>query len=51
MQILFIIGRPEKWPLGVLGSVLSSGISYVIFKVFLRIQLPAGVIENLLSLH
>ena len=51
MQVLFMVGRPEKWLLGTLGAVLSSGISYIIFKVFLKIQLPAGVIENLLNLY
>ena len=51
MQVLFMIGRPEKWLLGMLGAVLSSGISYIIFKVFLKIQLPAGVIENLFNLY
>jgi putative tricarboxylic transport membrane protein len=51
MQILFMIGRPEKWLLGALGAVLSSGMSYLIFKVFLRIQLPAGIIENLFNLY
>jgi len=50
MQMLFMIGRPEKWILGTLGAFLASGISYLIFKIFLRIQLPAGVIEGLLSL-
>jgi len=51
MQVLFMIGRPEKWLMGALGTVLSSGVSYIIFKMFLKIQLPAGVIENLLHLH
>ncbi len=50
MQVLFMVGRSEKWLLGTLGAVLSSGISYIIFKVFLKIQLPAGVIERFLSL-
>ncbi len=50
MCFLFILGKPEKWMMGVLGAFLSSGGSYVVFKTLLKIQFPSGVIERLLGL-
>ncbi len=49
MEFLFIFGKPEKWMIGTLGAFLSSGISYLIFKILLGVQLPSGVIESLLE--
>lgn len=50
MGFLFILMKPEKWLAGTLGAFLSSGISFVIFKTWLHIQLPLGIIERLLGL-
>ena len=50
MQVLFMIGKPEKWIIGTLGAFLSAGISYLLFKLCLKIPLPSGVLETLLSL-
>jgi putative tricarboxylic transport membrane protein len=50
MVSLFIIGKPERWFIGILGAILSSGMTYLIFKILLGIQFPAGIIEDLLGL-
>ncbi|OGP69205.1 MAG: hypothetical protein A2170_09585 [Deltaproteobacteria bacterium RBG_13_53_10] len=51
MEFLFVFGNPKKWMLGSLGAFLSSGISYVIFRILLDIQLPSGFIERLMGFY
>ena len=51
MEFLFTLEKKEKrmiW--GTLGAFLSSGISYVIFKIVLKIQFPPGIIERILGI-
>jgi len=50
MEFWFIFGKPGKWIIATLGALLSSSISYVIFKTLLQIQFPSGFIEGLLGL-
>ena len=50
MEFLFVFGNHKQWKLGTMGALLSSGLSYTIFKSLLGIQLPAGFLEKLLGL-
>jgi drug/metabolite transporter (DMT)-like permease len=34
--------EPQRWGLVILESLLASGISYVIFEIWLQAQLPRG---------
>lgn len=35
--------EPQKWVVVILGSVITSFITYFLFKVWLQVQLPAGL--------
>lgn len=50
VEFLFIFGKPERWGWATVGAILSSVISYLVFKVMLQIQLPSGIIEKLFGL-
>ncbi len=43
MLYLFKGIEPQKWGVAVLGAVLSSGVTYLLFKTLLQIQLPGGI--------
>jgi putative tricarboxylic transport membrane protein len=45
MLFLFKVVEPQRWWVAVAGAVLSALIAYVVFKVWLGAQLPAGVFE------
>jgi hypothetical protein len=35
--------EPQKWVVVILGSVITSFVTYFLFKVWLQVQLPAGL--------
>ena len=39
----FRVIEPQKWVVVILGSVITSFITYFLFKVWLQVQLPAGL--------
>jgi putative tricarboxylic transport membrane protein len=43
MFFFFRAIEPQKWVVVILGSVITSFITYFLFKVWLQVQLPAGV--------
>jgi putative tricarboxylic transport membrane protein len=43
MIYLFKGIEPQKWRVAITGAVLSSGVTYILFKTLLQIQLPRGV--------
>jgi putative tricarboxylic transport membrane protein len=45
MLFLFKVVEPQRWWVAVAGAVLSALIAYVVFKVWLGAQLPAGVFD------
>ncbi|MBI1735179.1 MAG: tripartite tricarboxylate transporter TctB family protein [Candidatus Rokubacteria bacterium] len=42
LAVLFTIVAPSRWPLALGGSVVAAGAVYVVFRLWLRVQLPAG---------
>jgi putative tricarboxylic transport membrane protein len=36
--------EPQKWPIVILGSLLTAGGSYAIFEIWLRANLPVGLL-------
>ena len=45
---LFMVIEPERWYMAVGGAVLASLISFVIFALWLDVQLPRGILEKML---
>jgi putative tricarboxylic transport membrane protein len=45
---LFKAVEPEKWPMAVGGAILTSVVCFVVFGLWLDIQLPRGLIERIL---
>ena len=45
---LFKAIEPETWLRAIVGAVLAAGVSYVLFGVWLQVQLPRGFLEGLL---
>lgn len=45
MVFLFKAVEPQRWSVAVAGAVASALVAYVVFKVWLGAQLPAGLIE------
>jgi hypothetical protein len=43
MIYLFKGIEPQKWWVALVGAILSSTVTYVLFKVFLQVQLPQGI--------
>jgi len=43
MIYLFKGIEPQKWRVAITGAVLSSGVTYILFKTLLQIQLPRGI--------
>ena len=44
---IFVLMRfiePQKWPTVILGSLLTAGVSYAIFEIWLRANLPVGLL-------
>lgn len=41
---LFRVIEPQRWPVAILGAILTAGVSDAIFNVWLQTQLPDGVI-------
>jgi len=37
--------EPQRWSVVLLGSILTSGISYGVFELILKVQLPRGPFE------
>ena len=48
LVFLFKVVEPEKWPVAVGGAILTSVISFVVFGLWLDVQLPRGFIERIL---
>lgn len=44
---LFKAIEPATWMLSIIGAVLASSVSYILFGVWLRVQLPRGFLEGL----
>lgn len=44
MVFLFKAVEPQRWSIAVAGAVASALVAYVVFKVWLGAQLPAGLI-------
>lgn len=42
LAFLFVMIAPRRWPLGVAGGVVAAVVSYVVFKIWLQVELPAG---------
>ena len=36
---------PQKWLVVILGAILSSSLSYIIFQIWLEAQLPRGILD------
>ena len=49
LLFLFKAVEPETWPKAILNAVVAAGICYLLFGIWLQVQLPKGFIENLLS--
>lgn len=45
MGFLFKAVEPQRWSVALGGAVVSALVAYVVFKVWLGAQLPAGVFE------
>jgi hypothetical protein len=45
MLVLFKGIEPQRWWVAVAGAVLSAVVAFVVFKVWLGAQLPAGLFE------
>jgi len=45
MGFLFKGIEPQRWRVALLGAVLSSSETYILFKVFLQVQLPRGILS------
>ena len=43
MVYLFKGIEPQKWGVAIFGALVSSGVTYVLFKTLLQIQLPSGI--------
>ena len=43
MLFLFKAIEPQKWSTALVGAFLSSGVTYVLFKILLEVQLPRGI--------
>jgi putative tricarboxylic transport membrane protein len=46
---LFKVSGEMKWKLSLVGALLITLFSYLIFNVFLEVQFPRGLLENLLG--
>jgi putative tricarboxylic transport membrane protein len=42
---LFKVVEPQRWWVALAGAVTSAGVGYVVFKIWLGAQLPAGLWE------
>ncbi len=45
IAFLLAVVEPQKWYVVVLGSLLSSGVSYTLFEILLQSPLPKGIFE------
>jgi putative tricarboxylic transport membrane protein len=43
MAFLFKGIEPQKWWVAVMGAVLSSAVTYILFRILLQVQLPRGI--------
>jgi hypothetical protein len=43
LLMLFRLVEPQKWAVAVGGSTLASVVSYVVFEIWLKTQLPRGI--------
>jgi putative tricarboxylic transport membrane protein len=43
MVYLFKGIEPQKWWVALVGAILASSVTYLLFKVFLQVQLPRGI--------
>ena len=43
MFFLFRAIEPQKWPVVIFGSVITSFITYALFRLWLQVQLPMGL--------
>jgi putative tricarboxylic transport membrane protein len=42
LAVLFTVAAPTRWPLALGGSVVAAGAAWLVFRVWLKIPLPAG---------
>jgi len=42
LAFLFVMVAPRRWPLGIAGGIVSAAVAYLVFKVWLQVELPAG---------
>jgi hypothetical protein len=42
MFFLFRAIEPQRWPVVILGSIVTSLVTYVVFRLWLQVQLPMG---------
>ncbi len=45
MTFLFKGIEPQRWRVALTGAILSSAVTYILFKVLLQVQLPRGLIS------
>lgn len=45
MLFLFKVVEPQRWWIAVAGAIASAMVAYVVFKVWLGAQLPAGLFD------
>lgn len=43
MLFLFRAIEPQRWPVAIFGSIVTSLITYALFKLWLQVQLPMGL--------
>lgn len=43
--VLFLIGKPRKWWIAPLFSIVAVGLAYLIFSIVLKIQFPSGFLR------
>ncbi len=44
LLVLFSLAKPKKWAVAAGGSALASILSYVVFEIWLKTQLPRGIL-------
>lgn len=44
LLVLFSLAKPKKWAVAAGGSALASILSYIVFEIWLKTQLPRGIL-------
>ncbi len=47
---LFKAVEPQKWSVAIFGSLISTLTAYAVFQLWLKSQLPAGILEGILGI-